>query len=435
MVGTIEKQNSNLIPVTLAGPAEGIISKVAYCCDIDYEIVVTNGGIGTGFVGVSTCCPITYNPWCCVGTDPDTGEEIHKGVLKVDCLIAEDMQGAECACYIWKEQSNSNVSLSIPLWNTDQIGDGYFGLQESGGYPLTYNPISGYLNACRVCTNYVQVNGGCILQQNATATTVVTPSVTCILGNDCKYDYVFESHTDSPITIGFNETNNESYVSADVFCGEKLYTDDILTDRVCSKSEDWHYIDLSGGLTTFSCPVRVMEEIYADTICGACLTLYGDTCVELYQNNGDTCACLKICSGCFLMCGCSDMCFATNGAIRTNTDLICAESTVIEACCLCVECGIHTGYDIIGYCDGDLTGSTSWYIYCDGSGCFTNADSWRLPSDVTKCDNSTWGTYANCRTIPNAHEIRCYLYNRCAATAYSSGTTLFIRTQGNAGWS
>lgn len=135
-------------PETLSGPIPGVIDKLPYGESLDYPLVITNIGVGEGYVGTSCVRPITYNPACEVGTD-EFDEPIIKGVLKVDCIKAGSIEGADCSDYLKKNEVDDNANYDIPLWDEDKA-TGYSSQAVSTAYPLKYNPNTGTLKVCTV---------------------------------------------------------------------------------------------------------------------------------------------------------------------------------------------------------------------------------------------------------------------------------------------
>lgn len=186
------KQDSlgNLIPETTAGLTPGTVEKIDYCCNLNYGVVIENGGCGCGYVGVSGGRPITYNPAFPSGTeytytavtpvgtenpasegwyemdgsggyrltedttvDPNktyytqTSTTVLKGVLTVDCVCAESVTGGDCAKYLeYNCTGNNNVAYNIPLWGNADTANGHREQYVSNTYPLTFNPVSGELH-------------------------------------------------------------------------------------------------------------------------------------------------------------------------------------------------------------------------------------------------------------------------------------------------
>ncbi len=143
---------------TLAGPVNGVVDKVNYTLAGDYPLTMTQGGLGMGFVGYACTNPVYYNPFCCVGTDPDTGDDIIKGVLRVDCLCAGAVSGGDCAKYVEYNAATSNVSMSIPLWSN--TAGAYRAMSVSNTCPLTFNPSTGWL--CTSCIHAAYNTGDVI---------------------------------------------------------------------------------------------------------------------------------------------------------------------------------------------------------------------------------------------------------------------------------
>ena len=156
MLGKVNAAGTGL--QTLAGPVNGIVDKVNYTIANDYPLTMTQGGLGMGFVGYACTNPIYYNPFCCVGTDPDTGDDIIKGVLRVDCVCAGAVSGGDCAKYVEYNAATSNVSMSIPLWSN--VSGTYRAMAVSNTCPLTFNPTTGWL--CTSCI-YADYNTGDII--------------------------------------------------------------------------------------------------------------------------------------------------------------------------------------------------------------------------------------------------------------------------------
>lgn len=186
------KQDSlgNLVPETTAGLTPGTVEKIDYCCNLNYGVVIENGGCGCGYVGVSGGRPITYNPAFPSGTeytynavtpvgtedpasegwyeedgsggyqltedtsvDPNktyytrTSTTVLKGVLTVDCVCAESVTGGDCAKYLeYNCTGNNNVAYNIPLWGNADTANGHREQYVSNTYPLTFNPVSGELH-------------------------------------------------------------------------------------------------------------------------------------------------------------------------------------------------------------------------------------------------------------------------------------------------
>ena len=230
------KQDSlgNLIPETTAGLTPGTVEKIDYCCNLDYGVVIENGGCGCGYVGVSGGRPITYNPAFPSGTeytydavtpvgtenpasegwyeedgsggyqltedttvDPNktyyiqTSTPVIKGVLTVDCVCAESVTGGDCAKYLeYNCTNNNNVAYNIPLWGNADTANGHREQYVSNTYPLTFNPVSGELHTktLTVCTteladNRIVSSGGfSICKNNGTASINVSCDVASLYG-------------------------------------------------------------------------------------------------------------------------------------------------------------------------------------------------------------------------------------------------------------
>ena len=132
---------------TIAGPVPGLVQKPEYCLDHNYEVVLTNGGCGTGFVGVSGECPITFNPHCCVGLDEDLCP-IYKGVLKVDKVVAGEYEGVDAnkinAC-----PTTDNIDINVALVGPEDL-DNMNSILYGCGHAISYNPGTGVMKVSEI---------------------------------------------------------------------------------------------------------------------------------------------------------------------------------------------------------------------------------------------------------------------------------------------
>lgn len=132
---------------TIAGPVPGLVQKPEYCLDHNYEVVLTNGGCGTGFVGVSGECQIKFNPHCCVGLDENLCP-IYKGVLTVDKVVAGDYEGVDAnkinAC-----PTTDNIDINIALVGPEDL-DNMNSILYGCGHAISYNPGTGVMKVTEI---------------------------------------------------------------------------------------------------------------------------------------------------------------------------------------------------------------------------------------------------------------------------------------------
>ena len=209
---------------TLAGPVNGVVDKVNYTLAGDYPLTMTQGGLGMGFVGYACDNPVYYNPFCCVGTDPDTGDDIIKGVLKVDCLCAQAVSGGDCAKYVEYNAATSNVSMSIPLWSN--VSGAYRAMAVSNTCPLTFNPTTGWL--CTSCI-HAEYNTGDVISA------------------DCYFERGDTKYCDGCIdTVSPFSLTVQSFDAITIDCATTSSSDDVSIAHVC-------YLD-PGYQSTCICP-------------------------------------------------------------------------------------------------------------------------------------------------------------------------------------
>lgn len=429
MFGAVKEVNSTLQPVTLAGPNPGIVDKVDYTLSADYPLIMTQGGTGVGAIGYGSGNAITYNPFCLIGTDPDTGDEIRKGVLKVDCVCAEQVAGGDCAKYLEYNTANDNTTYNIPLWSNTNTANGYREQYVAGGYPLTYNPITGNLSSTSVNARYVN------------ATSCVTIGDSCYTANGIRIA------TESSFVIG-DASNQMSFNSSDgTLCAvslevETLKSEDIYTCKIrdmcgnllmCLPNCD----DLVNfvACTRFDKGARFYESaIYTE--CGI-ETRYD---INGYTPDGDSTWCIW-CDGSAVFCACVESpymcsnCFegphygSHCGSIQlpNNTWSLVGDDVYIGDRNVAGMLGIKGANGNTGIafflCGNDNCCATLWY---NGSGLTLSGTNFYNSPAYT-------ATWCNNHVLPDRHNVYCYLYNKCVVTAYSSGNTLYIRTQANAG--
>lgn len=186
-------------PETLAGPAEGVVSKIGYNENVNYNVVIENGGVGTGYVGLSSCRPITYNPACVIEID---GQEETIGVLTVDC-IKGNLEGACCTWWMFTDCADDNKNYNVPLWS-GCYGDDlckFQGLARSNAYPLYFNPNAGRLTTCefRAGTNTSLTDN----RLTSTCFTLDVDSFTMCTDNTCVVLPSFNLRT-APNTLCFS---------------------------------------------------------------------------------------------------------------------------------------------------------------------------------------------------------------------------------------
>lgn len=132
---------------TIAGPVPGLVQKPEYCLDHNYEVVLTNGGCGTGFVGVSGECQINFNPHCCVGLDENLCP-IYKGVLTVDKVVAGEYEGVDAnkinAC-----PTTDNIDINIALVSPEDL-DNMNSILYGCGHAISYNPGTGVMKVTEI---------------------------------------------------------------------------------------------------------------------------------------------------------------------------------------------------------------------------------------------------------------------------------------------
>ena len=223
MLGKVNAAGTGL--QTLAGPVNGVVDKVNYTLAGDYPLTMTQGGLGMGFVGYACTNPVYYNPFCCVGTDPDTGDDIIKGVLKVDCLCAQAVSGGDCAKYVEYNAATSNVSMSIPLWST--TSGAYRAMAVSNTCPLTFNPTTGWL--CTSCI-YAEYNTGDVI------------SAECYFERgDTKYcDGCIDTVSPFSLTV-------ESFDAITIDCATTSDSNDVSIAHVCYLDPGYQRTCIDGG--------------------------------------------------------------------------------------------------------------------------------------------------------------------------------------------
>ena len=209
MLGKVNAAGTGL--QTLAGPVNGVVDKVNYTLAGDYPLTMTQGGLGMGFVGYACTNPVYYNPFCCVGTDPVTGDDIIKGVLRVDCLCAQAVSGGDCAKYVEYNAATSNVSMSIPLWSN--TAGAYRAMAVSNTCPLTFNPTTGWL--CTTCI-HAEYNTGDIISA------------------DCYFERGDTKYCDGCIdTVSPFSLTVESFDAVTIDCATTSESDDVSIAHVC----------------------------------------------------------------------------------------------------------------------------------------------------------------------------------------------------------
>lgn len=421
MLGRVKTKtdpNKDIID-TLAGPNPGLVDKAEYTLANGYPVITTQPGYGIGAIGYPTNC-MTYNPLCCVGED-DNGDPIYKGVLRVNCVCADDIEGAGEGEFVKKNVTSDSVSHNLMLWANAEEAEhpGYYKAYQSSSYPLTYNPGTGWL-----CSRCQYSCCSCVASLTSSGVTLADNAVT-LCGADltlCKDGCVIGQFCSN----GFNGKTNGDHIG-----------------RICAYSSNvssWCNVPfISQGLTclcycglTYNPSARTLRS---DCFCAACMMssvccvvtpeMYWDgRCGKTYMmmafNNGDTCSCICMSGDTANICA-EDTCVCN--LYVTSDAYMCNE--------LVINCGTCFGYD---WC--------MWYgicqqtacMYCDGT-LYLGA----ICKNYCSCNENVDEAAGTCnwngnRYVPAACEIRCYLYARCAVTAYSSGSTLFIRTQNCANW-
>ena len=311
-IGYVKKNNLGcLIPETTAGLTPGTVDKIAYDCSINYGVVIENGGCGCGYVGVSCCRPITYNPAYCVGTettynavtpvgtedpsaegwweldgtdyilsedtvvDPNktyysaVTSDILKGVLTVDCVCAESVTGGDCAKYLkYNTTSNNNVSYNIPLWSNTDTANGHREQFVSNTYPLTFNPITGNLDSkclssCDTTLTRTSLTSECAfsLKHNCSP---VSLDLTCdgvetfglVIDGDCCCKSIFRVRADTIFECTVCCDENTECISTVEHCEATVKIKASCFDKIdgaCCNNQIW--LDYE-GLTTQSCCIN-----------------------------------------------------------------------------------------------------------------------------------------------------------------------------------
>lgn len=302
--------------VTLSGPAEGVVSKVGYDCSLDYPMVLTNGGTGTGYVGLSTCRPIYYNPYCCVGDD-DQGNPIYQGVLTVDCIKAGNIEGADCADLVYQNKLDSNLNYSVSLWTNASLVDNKYGeIGISDAYPLYYNPVTGTATTkcykadstlieetgITFCCNSFSISGG-------SASLVATPTsiINSAQGVNVTLCCNSLSVTTPRVTMNINDDYNNPDITASTVC---YYLDSCIHSY-------YGTLWLTCMCMFFNCAYTKSGEIgfncgsYHPFVCvnnrGVCLQTYTSGRMALY------CQCLYLEAGSATYCFSTDLCMQYNG--------------------------------------------------------------------------------------------------------------------------
>lgn len=223
MLGKVNAAGTGL--QTLAGPVNGIVDKVNYTIANDYPLTMTQGGLGMGFVGYACDNPVYYNPFCCVGTDPDTGDPILKGVLRVDCLCAQAVSGGDCAKYVEYNAATSNVSMSIPLWSN--TAGAYRAMSVSNTCPLTFNPSTGWL--CTSCIHAAYNTGD-------------------VISADCYFERGDTKYCDGCIdTVSPFNLTVQSFDAITIACATTSDSNDVSIAHVCYLDPGYQSTSIGAG--------------------------------------------------------------------------------------------------------------------------------------------------------------------------------------------
>ena len=240
MLGKVNAAGTGL--QTLAGPVNGIVDKVNYTISNDYPLTMTQGGLGMGFVGYACDNPVYYNPFCCVGTDPDTGDDIIKGVLRVDCVCAQAVSGGDCAKYVEYNAATSNVSMSIPLWSN--VSGAYRAMAVSNTCPLTFNPTTGWL--CTSCI-YAAYNTGDIISAES-----------YFERGDTRYcDGCIDTVSPFSLTV-------ESFDAITIDCATNSEDEDVSIAHVCYLDPGYQGTCINGGSQIYLAGYDCEDVITAD---------------------------------------------------------------------------------------------------------------------------------------------------------------------------
>ena len=132
-----------LVPETTAGPSAGTVRKLSFDSNIDYAVPITQNETGEGYVGISGCCSLSFNPTT--------------GTLTADkfCGEASSTDMATCVAITPTCQS---LNYKVPFTCDCE-------LYEACSQNMIYNPSSGllslncvnssYTTACRVDAEFV----------------------------------------------------------------------------------------------------------------------------------------------------------------------------------------------------------------------------------------------------------------------------------------
>ena len=356
------KQDSlgNLIPETTAGLTPGTVEKIDYCCNLNYGVVIENGGCGCGYVGVSGGRPITYNPAFPSGTeytydavtpvgtedpasegwyeedgsggyqltedttvDPNktyytrTSTPVVKGVLTVDCVCAESVTGGDCAKYLeYNCTSNNNVTYNIPLWGNADTANGHREQYVSNTYPLTFNPVSGELHTktLTVCnteladTGITSSGSFCISEDNGTASINVECNKTSICG-ECT-------------SIIVNDCNAWVLSNTGTCCSATFQSPTCQCHRV-------------NTACCISCNIQ-QDNLICLNVFDCCRQIKGNVCItptytDIYNNNDACCADLSLNTSAVTVCVCCT-CNGDNYNVEYNIYPQYIDSCVCDDC-------------------------------------------------------------------------------------------------------
>lgn len=178
-VGYVKEINGELTPVVTAGTSCGKVNKQEYACDKNYAIALTENTGGEGYLGITCCCPLLYNP--------ATGK---LSVCYVDAC-SEYARVTEC---VKLRESSNNVDYPVPFTcyaNAETCQPIYV------GGSITYNPASCTLTTSCFCGTATCATDALRAQLHYRCATIVSHDFDVSLANDVTttnaYEYVSDA--------------------------------------------------------------------------------------------------------------------------------------------------------------------------------------------------------------------------------------------------
>lgn len=294
-VGYVKEINGELTPVVTAGTSCGKVNKQEYACDKNYAIALTENVGGEGYLGITCCCPLLYNP--------ATGK---LSVCYVDAC-SEYARVTEC---VKLRESSNNVDYPVPFTcytNAESCQPIYV------GGSITYNPASSTLTVPNVCGT---ASRAC--SADTVSVTPITGSVreSCILLD--QWDYPGKVNTSCLLRF----SGSKGLITPEVTVADTMSIDNNRIISVNSSYACKPYICFCDGC--ISTNVKISGNCFTGTACSSNVTCavicYNNYCMDSYTSNVDYTMVLSAGAKCLGRSGSCSVSFnPSTGVLKAST--------------------------------------------------------------------------------------------------------------------